>query len=286
MRWLVTGAEGMLGTDLVALLTQRGHQVTGAGRGELDITDEAACLRATRGHDVVANCAAYTAVDAAEDDEPAAYAVNAVGVANLAKSVAAHGGSLVQVSTDYVFPGTASSPYAVDAPVGPTLAYGRTKLAGEWAALALCPRTWVIRVAWLYGERGPCFPQTIARLLRERGSVSVVTDEVGQPTWTVDVADAIERLATAEAPYGAWHATNGGSATWFDLARAVADSLGLDPAAVQPTTAAAFARKAARPTYSVLAHDRWVEAGLSAPRSWSAAWAQAAPSVLSLDAGS
>ena len=122
MRWLVTGAEGMLGADLVALLTQRGHRVTGAGRGELDITDEAACLRATRGHDVVANCAAYTAVDAAEDDEPAAYAVNAVGVANLAKSVAAHGGSLVQVSTDYVFPGTASSPYAVDAPVGPTLA--------------------------------------------------------------------------------------------------------------------------------------------------------------------
>ncbi len=173
----------MLGQDVVEVARQAGHAITVSDRAELDITDAAACREAVAGFDVVVNCAAWTAVDDAETNEGAAFDVNAVGPANLARAASEHHARLVQVSTDYVFAGDASSPYAEDAPVRPASAYGRTKAAGEWGVLAAGAEHIVVRTAWLYGAGGSSFPRTIVRAGRARGALSVVSDQVGQPTW-------------------------------------------------------------------------------------------------------
>ena len=284
IRWLVTGAGGMLGTDLYAALLASGAEASPRTRADLDVTDPDACLAAVAGHDVVVNCAAWTKVDDAEDHEPAAFAVNAVGAANLARACAAYGARLVQVSTDYVFDGRDSGPYAEDAPVAPRSAYGRTKAAGEWAVRALCPRTYVVRTAWLYGEHGPNFVSTMARLARERDQVSVVDDQRGQPTWTVDVCAAVLRLVEADAAYGVYHATSTGQTTWFGFTREIFAGLGLDPGRVLPTTSAQFVRPAPRPANSVLGHDAWAGAGLPALPDWSASLRRALPLVVQTEA--
>ena len=279
-RWLVAGAGGMLGRDLVAVARAAGHDVTAATRADLDVLDPGACREAVAGHDVVVNCAAHTAVDAAETQEALAFGINAVGAANLARACDAAGAAVVQVSTDYVFAGDATSPYAADAPVAPRSAYGRTKAAGEWAVRAECARHWVVRTAWLYGASGPSFPATMRRLAGERETLTVVDDQVGQPTWTVDLAQGVVRVVDAGAPFGTWHATGSGSGSWFDLARAVFEELGLDPQRVQPTTSEAFTRPAPRPAYSVLSHDMWAAAGLEPLPHWREALHRAAPTVL------
>lgn len=285
MRWLVTGAGGMLGAEVVARLGGRGEDVTAAGRDALDVTDPAAVLAAVADHDVVVNTAAWTDVDGAEAAPDRADAVNGEGTANVAAACAAHGSRLVHVSTDYVFDGSATSPYSEDAVTGPRSAYGRSKLAGERAVAASVPDTGtIVRTAWLYGAAGPNFVTTMARLARERNHVDVVDDQVGQPTWAADLAERIVELVVRDAPAGIYHATNSGSATWFDLAQAVFVQLGLDPARVRPTTTDAFPRPAPRPAYSVLGHDNWARAGLAPMRTWRDALAAAAPTVLASDA--
>jgi len=279
-RWLVTGAGGMLGQDLCDVLEARGHEVTRTDRPELDILDPRACRDGVAGHDVVVNAAAYTAVDAAEDDEPAAFLLNAVGAANLARACAAGGASLVQLSTDYVVAGDGHEPYAADAPVAPTSAYGRTKAAGEWAVRAECARTWVVRTAWLYGRHGRNIPATVARLAGERETLTFVADQVGQPTWTMDLADGIARIVEAGAPFGIWHGTNAGQTSWHGLAQAVLTELGLDPERVRPITTAEFPLPARRPSYSVLDHSMWAAAGLDPLPDWRDALHRAAPTVL------
>jgi dTDP-4-dehydrorhamnose reductase len=204
----VTGAGGMLGLDAVDVLRDRGHQVTALSRTDLDVTDIDAVGAAIRGHDVVLNCAAWTAVDDAEEREGEAFLVNAVGSATLAAAARDAGALLVTVSTDYVFDGSATEPYSTDHPMRPVSAYGRTKAAGEWAVRAEAPRHLILRTAWLYGASGGCFPKTIARVASERGSVSVVADQHGQPTWTRDVADLAERLVAAGVT-GTHHSTAG-----------------------------------------------------------------------------
>jgi dTDP-4-dehydrorhamnose reductase len=279
MSFLVTGAAGMLGTDLVAALD--GRPVTALSRAELDITDAAAVADAVKGHDVVVNCAAWTAVDAAESQEPDALRVNGDGPRMLARACAAAGARLVHFSTDYVFAGDATTPYPEDAPLAPRSAYGRTKAAGETAVREELPDAhWIVRIAWLYGEHGPNFVRTMARLERERDTVSVVTDQRGQPTWTKDVVTQVLALVDADAPVGTYHATSSGETTWYDLARAVFTGVGADPDRVKPTTSAAFAAPAPRPSYSVLAHTAWPKAGLSAIRPWQEALTAALPEVL------
>ena len=280
MRWLVTGAAGMLGTDLVAVLRGRGHDVVGIDRDSVDITDPEACVGLADHFDVVVNCAAFTAVDAAESDEPAAFAVNAVGAANLARAAHRGGARMVQISTDYVFDGTAVAPYAETAPLVPRSAYGRTKAAGEWAVRAECPDHLVVRTAWLYGANGPCFPSTIVRVLRERGGADVVVDQVGQPTWTVDLADLVERLVRAGAPAGTYHGTSSGQTSWHGFARAAVAAAGLDPALVRETTSESFVRPAPRPAYSVLGHAALQAVGVDPIGDWAARWRAAAPEVL------
>jgi dTDP-4-dehydrorhamnose reductase len=280
VRWLVTGATGMLGQDVVALLRDRGDDCTALGRADLDVTDEAAVERLVAGHDVVVNCAAYTAVDAAEEHEAQAFAVNAVGPALLARSARAAGARLVHVSTDYVFDGAGTSPYAEDAPAAPRSAYGRTKAAGEWAVRAEAPDHLILRTAWLYGAGGPCFPRTIARVAKERGGVDVVDDQTGQPTWTADVADLMGRLLDAGAPSGTYHATSTGAVTWYGFARAAVEAAGLDPGLVRPTTSESFVRPAPRPPYSVLGHDAVLAAGVEPIGPWRERWDRAADEVL------
>jgi len=264
-RYVVTGAGGMLGGDLRRVLA--GREVTALTRSDLDITDAAAVREAVAGADVVINAAAYTNVDDAEADEATAFAVNATGAGLLADAAADTGARFVHVSTDYVFDGDATSPYTEDTPRAPVGAYGRSKAAGE-ELVVRHPRTYLVRTAWLYGAGGSNFAQTMLRLAGERETVTVVTDQVGQPTWSRDLAAAIVRLLDAEAPFGIYHGTNAGSASWFEFARAIFEDSGLDPARVLPTDSAAFVRPAPRPSYSVLGHDAWAAAGLEAPRPW------------------
>ncbi|MCG2801490.1 MAG: dTDP-4-dehydrorhamnose reductase [Cellulomonas sp.] len=268
----------MLGRDMAGILT--GEDVTAVGRDDVDITDLDSVRRAVRAADVVVNCAAYTAVDQAETEEAEAFAVNAVGPANLARVASEVGARLVQISTDYVFAGDASSPYGEDDPIAPRTAYGRTKAAGEWAVRSYCADHLIVRTAWLYGAGGTSFPSTIARLLRERGSALVIDDQVGQPTWTVDLAGLIVRLVEAGAPSGIYHGTSSGGVSWYGFARAIASAAGVDADAVGPTTSAQFVRPAARPAYSVLGHDRLREVGVEAIGPWDERWARASSTLL------
>ena len=252
-------------------------------RDEVDIRDPKACLEVVAGHDFVVNVAAWTAVDEAETHEDGAFAVNAVGAANLARACSAARVPMVQVSTDYVFAGDADSPYSEDAPLAPRSAYGRTKAAGEWAVQALCPQSWIVRTAWLYGAHGPNFVKTMARLAAERDTVTVVDDQRGQPTWTVDLAGAIVRLVEAGAPFGTYHGTSAGETTWFGFAQAIFAELGLDSARVRRmidwTTASAFPRPAPRPAYSVLGHEAWRGAALDPLPSWRSSLTRSVPIV-------
>jgi dTDP-4-dehydrorhamnose reductase len=281
MKVLVPGAEGMLGSDVVHVLASAGVAVTAAGRAALDVTDGAAVAAAVAGHDVVVNCAAWTAVDDAESAEARAFDVNATGAAHLAQACADAGARLVHLSTDYVFDGvfdeSSPSPYGEDSSVAPRTAYGRTKAAGEWAVRALLPdRHWILRTAWLYGEHGANFVRTMARLEAERDVVDVVDDQWGQPTWTLDVARRVLDVLRVEPAPGIYHATSSGRTTWFGLARAVFALLGADPERVRPTTSGAFARPAPRPAWSVLGHEGWARAGLDPLPDWEDALRRAA----------
>jgi dTDP-4-dehydrorhamnose reductase len=281
-RWLVAGAGGMLGRDVVATLAAEGDDVTGLTRQDLDITDGAAVRAAVRAArpDVVVNCAAWTAVDDAEAREDAAYQVNAVGAAHLAAACAAGEVRLVHISTDYVFAGNASKPYAEHDLVAPRTAYGRSKLAGEQAVLRLLPgAAYVVRTAWLYGAHGPNFVTTMIRLERERPTVDVVDDQRGQPTWTTDVARQVVGLVRCAGDADIYHATSSGEATWYDLAREVFTLLGADPRRVRATSSSAFARPAPRPAYSVLGHDGWARAGVDVIGDWRLALRRAFPAL-------
>jgi dTDP-4-dehydrorhamnose reductase len=271
----------MLGADAVAYLESQGASVTAVTRDDVDITDGRAVLAAMAGHDVVLNCAAWTAVDDAETHEAKAFEANAAGPATLARAAAHHGVRMVHISTDYVFDGHADSPYVEDSPLRPRSAYGRTKAAGEWAVRAEHPDGHLlVRTAWLYGARGGCFPKTIARVAAEKGAVSVVDDQLGQPTWTLDVAALVHRLVEAQAPCGTYHATSTGQASWFEFAQEVCTAAGLDAGVVARTTSAEFVRPAPRPAYSVLDHGTVRALGVASIGDWRERWQEAAGSVL------
>ena len=273
----------MLGRDLVGVLERAGHDVTGLAHRDLDVTDEAAVHAALRQHRpaMVVNCAAWTGVDDAETHEEEALSVNGHGAGHVAAACAATGARLVQISSDYVFGGDTRRPYTEADDARPRTAYGRAKLAGEQAVLRQLPGAgYVVRTAWLYGAHGPNFVRTIIRLERERPAIDVVDDQLGQPTWTVDLAHGIIALERSRAAPGVYHASSSGSVTWFGLAREIFGLLGADPARVRPITTAEYPSPAPRPACSVLGHDAWAAAHIELLPDWQVALRRAFPGLL------
>ena len=277
---LITGASGMLGRDLTDLCSDL--DVRPRSRTQLDITDVSQVQDAVAGVDVVVNCAAYTKVDQAEQDIDEATAANAVGPRVLATACKDSGARLIHLSTDYVFRGDATTPYPENSPRDPVSVYGASKAAGEEAVLATYPEgSVIIRTAWLYGEHGPSFPRTMLNASATRDTLNVVDDQVGQPTWTKDLARQIRRVMDSDIRSGVFHGTNAGQTSWWNFAKTIFDTAGLDPDRILPTTSAEFVRPAPRPAWSVLGHAAWAAVGLPAMRSWEEAFAEAYPECFS-----
>lgn len=284
MAVLVPGGRGQLGGELARLLrAERGVLVHAPGSAELDVTDAEAVTDAVDSFDetardaglrpVVINAAAYTAVDAAEDDRARAAAINTGGAAALAESCRDRDMPLLHVSTDYVFDGSSATAYEPQDETGPRTVYGRTKLDGERAVLSSGARAWVVRTSWVYGAFGANFVKTMARLSSERETLSVVDDQIGSPTWTGDLARGLVEVAGMavhrRGPKSTvLHCTNSGQGSWFEFARAVFTQLGADPERVHPCSSAEYPRPAPRPAYSVLSDSAWREAGCTPLRPW------------------
>ena len=282
MIWLV-GNRGMLGTELSRVLEQRGLALVGSGR-ELDIADGAAvdAFVAKQREPItwIVNCAAYTAVDRAEDDAEACRRVNVDGPANLARTASRISARLLHFSTDYVFNGRGTRPYREDDPADPVGIYGLTKRDGEEALLANHGAAYILRTAWLYGRHGANFVNTMLRLMAEREEVRVVNDQRGSPTWTNDLANAAANLmmradSGKSLEYGIYHYTNEGAISWFDFAEEIytrGKKLALisGNCAVRPCSTAEYSTRAVRPAYSVLDTGKIKRAlGIEIPR-WDA----------------
>ncbi len=268
MRILVTGANGQLGKDVVLVGAQKGHHILACTRYELDITNQLQCeevITSTK-PDVIIHCAAYTAVDAAETDEDGAYLVNAVGSRNIAVAAEKIGAKVCYISTDYVFDGKSSLPYREYDNTNPQTVYGKSKRAGEHLVQSLSSKYFIVRTSWVYGVQGNNFVKTMLKLGMEKPSLQVVHDQIGSPTYTVDLAHFLERLIKTEA-YGIYHASNTGSCSWFEFAQAIFDEAGLKPELL-PCSTDKFTRPAPRPSNSVMEHLSIRTNGLEDLRPW------------------
>ena len=285
MKWLITGASGQLGLALQEELTKRGLDFAGANSSELDIAKPLIVNQMVDliKPSLIINAAAWTDVDGAESNESAAYSVNSLGPQNLAIAANKAGARLVQISTDYVFSGDASSPWSEKAPHNPQSVYGSTKSEGENFVLTTLPsKSYVVRTAWLYSSIGKNFAITMTNLaLNQKGEVRVVNDQIGQPTFAGDLAKQIVELVLSEAPAGIYHGTNNGQATWFEFAQEIFRLSGADVSRVIPVSSSEFPRPAKRPAYSVLGHDAWAGTSVSAMRNWKIALEEAMPAIIS-----
>ncbi|AJM76869.1 dTDP-4-dehydrorhamnose reductase [Rathayibacter toxicus] len=258
MRWTILGGHGMLGDDLSSVLQQRGHIVRSLSSSDCDVRSPAQLAVRLAGSDVIVNAAAWTAVDLAESRESEAFAVNSLGPYNVARAAMEAGARLVHISTDYVFSGDATVPYEIDSPLNPQSAYGRTKAAGEWAVQSIDGSALIVRTAWLYGAAGDNFIEKILRSAAS-GQLRVVTDQVGQPTWTRDLADYIVGLIELKRSGGIYHGTNSGSVSRFDFVHRLMEMLHLTHVNIDPCRSADFVLPAERPGYSVLQHRNGIE---------------------------
>lgn len=252
-RVLVTGARGMLGTDLCPVLGRAGWEVVPADVAEFDITDGAAvrafvldCLPP-----IIVHCAAYTAVDRAEADRETAFRINRDGARQVAEAAAAVKAAMLYMSTDYVFDGTKEGPYTEEDAPNPMTAYGSSKLAGEEAVREVLAEHWVVRTAWLYGLHGKSFPDTILTRKAEGKPLRVINDQRGCPTYTVHLAEALARIVERPA-YGTYHAVNAGACTWYDFACAAVQAAGMNAEDIEPVPTAEYPLPARRPANSVL----------------------------------
>lgn len=253
MKILVTGSRGQLGQDVVKACNSL-DTVLALGREELDITNFDHVINQVQSFqpDVIVHCAAYTAVDQAESNEDQAYQVNAMGTRNIAVAAEKVGAKLCYISTDYVFDGTSNKPYVEFDLTNPQTVYGRSKLAGEQLVQSLSTKFFIVRTSWVFGKYGNNFVKTMLKYGKEKGHLKVVHDQVGSPTYTVDLAAFLLQLIQTE-KYGIYHASNTGSCSWYEFTREIV-SLANIPADVTPCTTEEFPRPAPRPAYSVLDH--------------------------------
>jgi dTDP-4-dehydrorhamnose reductase len=273
MRWLITGAGGMVGADLSAELLSRGEDVVALSRKDLDISDSRLVDRAVRdaAPQIIVNCAAYTKVDDCETNEALANAINGSSVEALAASANTADAVLTHISTDFVFDGRKTTPYEVNDPTGPLSAYGRSKLLGEFAA-SHARKHLIVRAAWLFGVHGPNFVEAIRNQVRKgTNPLRVVNDQRGRPTYTPHLATALIRLSQlatrSDVARGIVHYADQGEATWFDFASAIVEELGANTE-VRPVTTDEFPRPAQRPAYSVLSTERYERLTGTKPEGW------------------
>ena len=252
---LVTGANGQLGNEM-RLLAEVNKEYTYffTDVAELDICDEQAVMNFVTAHqiDIIVNCAAYTAVDKAEDNQELCDKLNHVAPGYLAKAIQTRGGYLVQVSTDYVFDGTAHVPYTEEQPTCPDSVYGTTKLAGEQEAMKYCANTMIIRTAWLYSTFGNNFVKTMLRLGREKDSLGVIFDQIGTPTYARDLAVAIFAAIHKGIIPGIYHFSNEGVCSWYDFTQMIHHLADIKTCKLRPLHTEEYPTSAKRPHYSVL----------------------------------
>ena len=283
MTWLVLGAKGQLGQELIHLLKIKNIGAIGSDRNEIDfakpneIAEKLAKLNPSR----IVNCGAYTQVDKAEEEPELANLINAQAVGVIAKFASERKIPFVHISTDYVFDGTSTISYLEDDKINPQSVYGSSKALGEKEALENNPDSYILRTAWVYGEYGSNFPKVIAKKLRNNEELNVVNDQIGSPTWTFDLASAIIEIVEKKPKPGIYHITNSESCSWFEFAQVIAKTLNIEENLVKPTDSKSFVRPAVRPKFSVLSNTKWENAGLTPLRSWKEAWNKAATTVLS-----
>lgn len=257
MHILVIGSNGMLGHALTAILSQQ-NKTTGQDLPGLDITDLSALKSTVSSYhpNLIINAAAYTDVDGCETNRDHAFAVNGIGPRNLAVVCHQFNIPLVHLSTDYIFDGESTTPYKEWDKPNPQSIYGQSKLLGEQYVRELCPKHYIIRTSWLYGEHGKNFVTTMLRLAKERDEIGVVNDQTGSPTYTSDLAKAISELIT-EPAYGTYHITNSGTCTWYEFTLEIFKQAGIDKVKVKPITTEEINRPAPRPAYSVMDNYIW-----------------------------
>ena len=273
--WLIAGGTGQLGIALGKVLQAQSIPYISLGSLELDIrnVNQTNQILQSLKPSIVVNAAAWTDVDSAEKNEDNAYAVNAIGAANLAAASRTIGAKFVHISTDYVFSGEGNQPWKENGTHSPISAYGRTKSAGETLVLGVYPEnSYIVRTAWLYSPWGKNFAKTMQKLaLANNNKVQVVSDQIGQPTSALSLAEQIVTLVKSGAPFGVYHGTNSGEASWFEFAQEIFSAIGADASRVTPIKSEEYKQIAKRPSYSVLSQERWKEINLPAMPQWKVA---------------
>ena len=265
MQYLVTGANGQLGTELSKMMDDRGLNYWGYDAKDMDITNRDLVFDKIRDlkPDVIFHCAAYTAVDPAEDDGKALnWHVNVDGTKNVADAAAEVGATLVYISTDYVFDGTNEGEYQVDDATNPQNEYGRAKLAGENAVRAASDNYYIIRTSWVFGEYGKNFVYTMLNLAKTHDTLTVVNDQVGRPTWTNTLAQFMLYVVKNQAAFGTYQLSNDDSCTWYEFAREILKDTDTK---VLPVTSAQYPQKAKRPAHSIMSLDKAKATGFVVP---------------------
>lgn len=269
MRVLVTGIRGQLGHDVLNELKKRGHDAVGVNSEEMDITD-ADMVREVMFRErpeAVIHCAAYTAVDNAEDNVEICRKVNVDGTANIANMCRELDARMLYVSTDYVFPGDSERPWEPEDKTNPLNVYGQTKYEGELAVQKCLEKYFIVRISWVFGVNGSNFVKTMLRLGKERGAVSVVNDQIGSPTYTYDLAILMADMIESD-KYGIYHASGEGLCSWYEFAQEIFREAGMDEVKVTPVDSAAFPTKAKRPKNSRMNKDKLKANGFSLLPAW------------------